>query len=186
MIYFISDLHFGHKNILKYDNRPFFTITEHDNTIIQNWNDTVNDKDTVYILGDVSWRGKNETLELLKQLNGTKILVAGNHDGVIIKNKELSKQFEDIISYKEIRICDKKLCLCHYPIPFFNGRLKGDYHFYGHVHNSTIEYKYLNTLINEMKKNGEHTNMYNVGCMMPYMEYKPKTFNEIISIKEGR
>lgn len=181
MNYFISDLHFGHKNILKYDNRPFFTITENDTTLINNWNSIVTDEDTVYILGDISWYDKCKTLSILKSLKGSKILIIGNHDKIIIKNKELRQQFKEITNYKEIYIDNKMLCLCHYPILFYNGRFRGTYHFYGHVHNNTIEYKYLNTLINEMKKNGEHTNMYNVGCMMSYMEYKPKTFNEIIS-----
>ena len=55
MNYFISDLHLGHKNVLKFDNRPFINIEEHDKTIIDNWNSKVNDNDDVYVLGDISW-----------------------------------------------------------------------------------------------------------------------------------
>lgn len=51
MNYFISDLHLGHKNVLKFDNRPFINIEEHDKTIIDNWNSKVNDNDDVYVLG---------------------------------------------------------------------------------------------------------------------------------------
>lgn len=51
MNYFISDLHLGHKNVLKFDNRPFINIEEHDKTIIDNWNNKVNDNDDVYVLG---------------------------------------------------------------------------------------------------------------------------------------
>lgn len=55
MNYFISDLHFGHKNILKFDNRPFLNIEQHDKAIIENWNNVVGEDDDVYVLGDISW-----------------------------------------------------------------------------------------------------------------------------------
>lgn len=54
MDYFISDLHFGHKNVLAFDNRPFDNIEQHDNALIRNWNNAVNIDDDVYILGDIS------------------------------------------------------------------------------------------------------------------------------------
>ena len=68
MNYFISDLHLGHKNVLKFDNRPFINIEEHDKTIIDNWNSKVNDKDDVYVLGDISWHNATKTIEIFKQL----------------------------------------------------------------------------------------------------------------------
>ena len=55
MNYFISDLHFGHLNIIRLDNRPFTTLEEMDNKLIENWNNTVTRDDTIYILGDFSW-----------------------------------------------------------------------------------------------------------------------------------
>lgn len=55
MNYYISDTHFGHKNVIRYDNRPFDSIEEMDEAMIQLWNETVNDADAVYILGDFSW-----------------------------------------------------------------------------------------------------------------------------------
>ena len=54
-IYVTSDLHFGHKNIIKYENRPFNNIEEMDKAIIDLWNETINDEDLIYILGDFSW-----------------------------------------------------------------------------------------------------------------------------------
>ena len=80
MNYFISDLHLGHKNVLKFDNRPFINIEEHDKTIIDNWNSKVNDKDDVYVLGDISWHNATKTIEIFKQLKGHIHLVQGNHD----------------------------------------------------------------------------------------------------------
>lgn len=55
MKFYISDLHFGHKNILTFDNRPFFTLAEMEQTIISNWNNRVEKNDEVYVLGDMFW-----------------------------------------------------------------------------------------------------------------------------------
>lgn len=78
-IYFTSDLHLGHKNILKYENRDkklnISTIQEHDDKLIQNWNSIVTKDDLVFILGDVSFYGAKKTNELIKCLNGEKILI---------------------------------------------------------------------------------------------------------------
>ena len=52
MIYYIGDMHLGHENVIKYDNRPFATIEEMDATLIDNWNRVVTEEDHVYILGD--------------------------------------------------------------------------------------------------------------------------------------
>ena len=79
-IFYISDTHFGHKNVLKYDNRPYFTVAEMDADLIRRWNNAVKPTDTVYHLGDFSWLKPAEESEILQQLNGTKILIRGNHD----------------------------------------------------------------------------------------------------------
>ena len=67
MIYFTSDLHFGHKNIIQYENRPFNNIEEMDNKIIKMWNNTLNEEDTIYILGDFSWYKGEKTNEILNK-----------------------------------------------------------------------------------------------------------------------
>ena len=66
---FISDLHFGHENILSFDNRPFKDIQTHDEYIINSWNDKVGIDDNVWILGDISWHNSTKTIEIFKQLN---------------------------------------------------------------------------------------------------------------------
>ena len=92
MNYFISDLHLGHKNVLKFDNRPF----------IDNWNSKVNDNDDVYVLGDISWHNATKTIEIFKQLKGRIHLIQGNHDNRILKNKELYNLFVEVVDYKEL------------------------------------------------------------------------------------
>lgn len=183
-LFFISDLHLGHKNVLRFDNRPFETIEEHDEAIIKRWNEMVSCKDHVYILGDVSWHGKQTTISIMKQLNGEKHLIVGNHDKELLKSKEFCSLFDEITDYKEIKVGSNGLVLCHYPILCFNRHYYGWYHFYGHVHNSAeydvVEVSRL-SLENTLKA---PCNAINVGCMMPYMNYTPRTFEEIIAANE--
>lgn len=179
---FIADIHFGGKYVMAYDNRPFSTVEENDEVTISNWNEVVNIDDTTYILGDISDYNVTKTIEVLKQLNGNKVLVVGNHDKKFLRNKIFRDCFINIADYMELDIeNDKKLILSHYPIPCFNNQFRGSYHFYGHVHTSQqwnmIEY--LKRIQEEQR--GEGTcNMYNVGCMMPWMSYVPRTFAEIV------
>ena len=79
-IFFTADLHLGHSNIIKYCNRPFQTVEEMNEKLIQNWNDTVSDKDDIYVVGDFAFMGTKQTEEFLKQLKGRKYLLRGNHD----------------------------------------------------------------------------------------------------------
>lgn len=177
--FYISDWHYAHKNILALDNRPFKDVTEMNAELIRRWNEAVDPQDIVYILGDMFWCDTTEAIEVLEKLNGQKILIQGNHDRV--HDNRLRKQFVKITGYMEIEDNEKHIVLCHYPIPCFKNHYYGWYHLYGHVHNS-FEYnmmehdKYLmETLYNYP------CNMYNVGAMMPYMDYTPRTLDEIIN-----
>ena len=79
MNYYIADTHFGHDNIIRFSNRPFNSADEMDKAIIANWNKKVKPDDDVYILGDFAYKGKDYRY-YIKQLNGNKHLVIGNHD----------------------------------------------------------------------------------------------------------
>lgn len=74
MIFYIADMHFGHENVLRFDDRPFSEIGQMDETLIQNWNDRVADDDTVYVLGDAFWKNEENSVKILQQLNGHKHL----------------------------------------------------------------------------------------------------------------
>lgn len=181
MNYFISDLHFGHTNCLAFDNRPFKTIEEHDEYIIKKWNETVEIDDDVYILGDISWHNSTKTIEIFKQLNGNKHLIKGNHDGKLLKNRELQSLFVEICDYKELYLNDgKMIVLSHYPIPCFRNHYYGSYHLYGHVHNSFEWNMMLHTKWQMTALYDKPCEMYNVGAMMPYIDYTPKTLEEIL------
>lgn len=190
MNYYISDLHFGHANVMKYDSRPFENPDEMDAEIVKRWNSVVTDKDKVYILGDISWRSVPETINLIKQLKGKKVLVKGNHDGKFLKDKEFTSLFQKISDYEEISELrggqPTLLTLSHYPILFFKCQHRGGVHFYGHVHNSG-DYdlvkkfqKEVTDFYKERDGKGDACQMYNVGCMIDYMDYTPRTFEEIV------
>lgn len=180
MDYFISDLHFGHRNILSFDNRPFITVEENDIAIINNWNDVVNIDDDVYILGDLGYYNVMKMVEIINSLNGNKHLIIGNHDKKFLKNKCFRECFVEICDYKEIKLENGfGIVLCHYPIPCYNNHFYGWVHLYGHVHNS-FEYNMMKRNQMEMTElYGRECKMYNVGAMIDYMGYTPRTLGEI-------
>ena len=175
--------HYGHKNVLAFDNRKFPDIETHDNTLIQNWNNAVGYEDVVYILGDISWHNTSKTLEIFNQLNGNIHLIIGNHDGKLLKNRELRNRFCEICHYKELDLGNGKgLILQHYPSPFFKNQHRGWYHLYGHVHNS-FEWNMVENLKYQIETLYEiPCNMFNCGVMMRYMNYTPRTLDEIIAL----
>lgn len=79
-VYFIGDCHFGHKNIIRYCNRPFKDVDDMTEKLIKNWNSVVGANDIVYVVGDFALCGKQKIIEIGKRLNGRKRLVLGNHD----------------------------------------------------------------------------------------------------------
>lgn len=186
-MYFIADLHFGHKNSLTFDNKPFVDIEAYDKAVIEKWNEAIGINDTVWILGDISWYSATKTLEIFRQLNGVKNLCIGNHDHKLLRNKDIQNLFNEIVDYKEIELAEGKgIVLSHYPIPCFNKHYYGWYHLYGHVHNS-FEWNMMEHIKMQMVElYDKPCNMYNVGIMIPYMEYRPKTLNEIIRGVENR
>ena len=185
MMYFISDLHFGHKNVLSYDNREFKSIEEHNEYLIKQWNSVVGIEDEVYILGDISWYPTMKTIAIFKRLNGLKHLIVGNHDKKLLRNQDIRKLFVEITDYKEISFDDGKgIVLCHYPIPCYNHHYYGWYHLYGHVHNS-FEWNMMKQVQFEMRElYDKPSHMYNVGCMIDYMGYTPRTLSEILEFNE--
>lgn len=101
MKYYISDLHLFHENAIKFDHRPFESVQEMHEVVLKNWNDRVTNGDFVYLLGDMSLRGKNEDLiAFVARLKGRKVLIRGNHDDV--SDYRYQQLFTEICDYKEI------------------------------------------------------------------------------------
>ena len=195
MNYYISDLHLFHKNVTKagknYDDRPFENLEEMHRVIKEKWNAKVTNGDTVYLLGDVAMRGsQDDMIAFVATLKGHKVLVKGNHDD--IRDLRYKQLYDEICEYKEIT--DKvgkdtvRLVLCHYPILMWNHQHRGSILLYGHVH-STMEEYYFKKCLREMNTDEffgsssggkEILRAYNVGCMMPYMDYEPRSLAEIL------
>lgn len=177
MYYYTSDLHFDHKNIIKYCNRPYANVDEMNKGLVANWNSRVKPEDTVYILGDLTLAGKERALEFLKQLKGNKILVIGNHDTFAYKDSFDSEAAHFCCQVERKAMCrvhdpfiDKSIVLCHYPLAVWKHKEQGVLHFYGHVHNSTPErFPYLQQI----------DGAYNVGADV--QGWYPRTAQEIIN-----
>ena len=188
-IFYIADTHFGHQNIILFDNRPFFSIEEMERELINNWNSVVSKSDTVVILGDFCWGFEDDWFRILDQLNGTKRLVRGNHD-LKSMSKTLKSKFQSVKDYDEIKDNGKRVLVSHYPMPFYRGDYNADIvHLYGHVH-MTVENDFMEHLREHIKEKdtrnrGKHQcQFYNVGCMMPWMNFYPRTLEEIISANQ--
>lgn len=135
-VWFTSDTHWGHANIIKYDKRPFASIEEHDEALIANWNRVVGKGDMVYHLGDVLWHTKSEKLDyILNALHGTLILIKGNHDK---SNKHLlhHPRWAKVCDYEEISVGPQKIILFHYRMVVWNRSHHGSWALHGHSHGS--------------------------------------------------
>lgn len=176
--FYIADWHYGHANSIAFDNRPFKSLSEMNTELERRWNSTVSPADIVYVLGDMFWCKSSEAVPVLQRLNGQKILIRGNHDRC--NDSAFCKQFAKIDEYIEVDDKNRKVVLCHYPIPCFKNHYYGWYHLYGHVHNS-FEWNMMEHdkyLMRELY--GKQCAMYNVGVMMPWMDYTPRTLDQIL------
>ena len=136
-IFFISDTHFGHANMLKFTNwdgtplRVFDSVEEMNEVMIENWNNMVKAGDKIYHLGDVSFRSMTLD-EIMPRLNGTKVLIKGNHDRQQLTR--YAKYFKDVRGTCHV---DGNYLLSHFPVhPDSKGRFVRNLH--GHVHAQTV------------------------------------------------
>ena len=142
-IFVISDTHWGHANIIQYSNRPFSSLEEMNEKMIENWNNVVRDQDVVYHLGDVYF-SKNHG-DFYKRLRGRKRLILGNHDSG--KDKLLLDTFQKIVVWRMFP--EFRLLLTHVPVhPYAmedHSTRKFERNIHGHVHlNSLKDDRYIN------------------------------------------
>lgn len=164
--YFTSDTHLWHKNILNFENRPFASVEEMNDSMIQNWNEQVNDEDIIYHLGDLCFGNFDKTVDALKRLKGKIILIKGNHDPS--KYYKKINEMGLLHGYHEVGTVLKhkkhQMWLTHYP--FDIGVRPRMWSIHGHIHGEE------SNLINQI----------NVGVDSPHFKHKP--FGELITIDE--
>ena len=131
-VWFTSDNHFFHRNVIKYCNRPFNNAEEMNEEMIRLWNETVDTKDTVYLLGDFAFTNTKGVEALVKRLNGHIHWIWGNHD----ESMKNANGFVWSGHYKEVKVDKQKFILSHYPMLSWNGSGKGSIMLHGHCHGS--------------------------------------------------
>lgn len=148
-IFLISDTHFGHSNILTFKRadgsplREFSSVQEMDETMIDNWNRVVSNSDKVYHLGDLTFSNRN-LQEIMPRLNGTKVLIKGNHDN--LKLSQYMQFFKDVRAY---HVLDKML-LSHIPVHIDSMKRWG-VNLHGHLHSNVISDKrYINLSVEQI------------------------------------
>ena len=199
---YIADLHFYHDNLnYRMDMRGFSGYEEMNAHMIRQWNDHVTKKDEVYILGDFAISRGRAANEILRQLNGKKYLIEGNHDKFLDDKEFDRKQFEWIRPYTEIQDSKRRVILSHYPVFCYKGQYRMSpegtpltYMLYGHVHNTNDEClvnEFIRitkeTMVTSRNQTQEHPipcNMINCFCM--FSNYIPVTLDDWIQIDARR
>ena len=181
-VFFTSDLHFGHENVISFDNRPFTSVEEMDRELVRRWNAKVCKDDMVYVLGDMIWKSRNNDAHILiKSLNGQIVLIKGNHDR-FLHNAQAKTALVDVKDYEDINVtmedgAVRRCILSHYFIPLYNGHRYQAIHLHGHSH-FTDEAKLELAIAEKLNERGFSNEIHNVGCM--YWNYEPVTLDEIL------
>lgn len=192
-IWFTADLHAQHPKIVDICSRPvYLSKKEIDENGVQvkdcsdpaykklindandEWlikeviNNTVDKKDRLYILGDVTMANKVASDKFLDRLNGNKTLVVGNHDKNILKSTRFGEitQIKDFTYSRRDAGINIHIVLCHYPMLSWNRRIHGSWHLYGHVHG----------------RNPGIGRSHDVGIDNPYNMWRPINLYEVCNI----
>ena len=134
-IFFTSDTHFQHANIIKFANRPFADVNEMNDTLIRNWNMKVPEDGIVFHLGDFAFTTPYWLRQLLTKLNGTIHLIMGNHDWRLIRDN-LTNNFVSVSQQMTISVDGQQILLNHYPMLCYAGPYytHPQWQLFGHVH----------------------------------------------------
>jgi calcineurin-like phosphoesterase family protein len=131
MLYFTGDTHFSDPRVLRIDRRPFKTLADHDEALIENWNNAVSPTDHVWHLGDFGRVESADIHGLLSRLNGRKNLIIGNNDGADTVG---APGWLSVQHYAELQVDGQLLVLCHYPFRTWNKMGRGALNLHGHSH----------------------------------------------------
>lgn len=176
-VFFTSDTHFTHENIIKFCHRPFQNAEEMNEVLIHKWNETVPEDGTVYHLGDFAWGQYDAWKNIIDKLHGQIILVKGNHD---FKNgKRTESLFEDTCLQRNLVIEGRQVILNHYPFLCYGGTYRSSknvvYQLFGHVHTSDDMNGYDKNRLSQL-----FPSQYDVG--VDNNDFKPISWHEVNEI----
>ena len=203
MRYYIADCHFYHRNLLtQMDNRPFASVEQMNEYMIEKWNKKVHAHDEVVILGDFSLGSGEETNQILCRLKGKLFLIRGNHDERYLKDKAFdASRFQWVKDYAEIHDNKRKIVLSHYPIFCYNGQFRRNaedmpltYMLHGHIHASedqTLVDRFREITRTTMRKSAHQEAAMPIPCQMincfcMYSDYTPLTLEEWVKLNGKR
>lgn len=192
-IFFTSDWHIGHKNVITFDKRPFKDIDHMHKVLINNYNSSVRENDICYFLGDIGLTKNSVVSKVIKELNGTKVVILGNHDRNTFSMYD--QGFDVVLNAGVFYIGDHRVSMSHCPLPgIFREDVKGmkgakegenwhgesknqrftsqdltvDFHLHGHCHSGPNNTKEVSTI-----------KQYDVG--VPGNNYRPVSISQIES-----
>jgi calcineurin-like phosphoesterase family protein len=177
-IWFTSDLHFGHRNVIKFCSRPFADEKEMEKALINNWNNEVGDDDIVFVLGDTFWFNESRTIKkILSQLKGKTIyMIPGNHDEFESYHRVVDPRIvlcQDIVCLWVT--CGNKpkreIWLSHYPMMTWPHRENGAWQLFGHIHSNPDRTEGVDQDL------PLHSNQQDVGC--DFWGYEPVDIREL-------
>ena len=170
MVYFTSDLHLGSAEVIGKRHRPFSSVAEMNVRLIENYNRRVSPEDTVFLLGDICQdMPEEEANALIREMNGRKILLFGNHD--LHYDPALFVRAEDFLMTD---LSGRRFVLMHYPMTDWPMRKEGGIHLCGHLHTS---------MANNLKNRAAGWFRYDVG--VDANEFRPVSLGEILHFYEG-
>lgn len=182
-VFFIADLHFGHKDVIAFDHRPFKDVEEMEAEMICKWNAKVSRDDHVFVIGDMFGGVTTaHACEIVHSLNGRIHLIRGNHDP---RGQVFESLFEDVAVYKQIQVrvrgVKQRVIMRHRLLPIFKGHDEGVVMLYGHTHDSIVA-RAEDQYIRFMNWIGIPFHAFNVGACR--LNYEPQTLEEILE-REG-
>ena len=185
-LWFTSDTHFGHSNVISFCNRPFRDVAEMNETIIRRWNETVPEEGIIFHLGDFCHGGSSEWNNLTHRLNGRKFLILGNHDMKYYRQGFLG-MFEYVSQQMTIRVGGQTIILNHNPFLAYGGSYRDVWQLFGHVHsgpnsNTGLDYPRLQYLFPRQYDVGVDNNDFRP---VSFCEIKAKIEDQVRRYKEN-
>lgn len=183
-LWFTSDLHLGHRNVIKFCNRPFENEKEMNEKLIENWNSVVDEKDIIFVLGDTFWFNDSHVIKkCFQRLKGIIYVIPGNHDNFesyhrlsdeprVILCDDITEVF---LEFADKELYPKKiyeLWLSHYPLMTWPHRENGSINLFGHIHSHPNRTEGVDQDL------PLHKNQCDVGT--DYWEYKPVEFKTLL------